>query len=115
MPEENASERIATEAATIATIADECIAAKSPLEVWRRRVVIALGTIGTRFPILRSGRRPKFFGDVEVRERLVELHRDVTLEAAVADCRERFGDERTPSTSAVARFWRYLDEVQSRK
>lgn len=113
MPDEDTSERIATEAATIAVIADECIAAKSSLETWRRRVVIALGMIGTRFPILRSGRRPKFFADVEVRERLVELHREVTLEAAVADCRNSFGKARTPSMSAVARFWRYLDDLQN--
>ena len=115
MPERETGERIATEAATVAVIADECIAAKSSLETWRRRVVIALGIIGTRFPILRSGRRPEIFADVEVRERLVELHREVTLEAAVADCRNRFGEARTPSTSAVARFWRYLDDVQGRK
>ena len=113
MPEREPSERIATEAATIAVIADECIAAKSSLETWRRRVVIALGMIGTRFPIIRSGRRPKFFADVEVRERLVELHREVTLEAAVADCRNSFGKARTPSMSAVARFWRYLDDLQN--
>ena len=112
MPDEDTSERIATEAATVAVIAEECIAAKASRETWRRRVMIALGMIGTRFPVLRSGRRPKFFADTDVRERLVELHRDVTIEAAVADCRTRFGADRTPSKSAVARFWRYLDGVQ---
>ena len=51
MPERETGERIATEAATVAVIADECIAAKSSLETWRRRVVIALGIIGTRVNI----------------------------------------------------------------
>ncbi len=108
------SERIAAEAVAVAAIAEECIAGKSPISTWHRRVTAALGMVGTRLPVLDFGRRPKFFTDLEVRERLVELHREVTIAEAHDDCRSRFGETRTPSRSAVARFWRYLDRLQGR-
>ena len=106
------AEGIKAEAAVIAAAADDCIAAGASLEAWRRRVMAAIGRVGTLLPVMRSGHRPKFFADVEVRECLIGLHREVAIEAAVAVCRERFGEARTPSRSAVQRFWRYLDRLQ---
>lgn len=110
-PNADATTRITGEMLVIAAISADCIATGAPLATWRRRVMAAVGGISTRLPVLRSGRRPKFFADVAVRDRLVELHREVTIEAAVADCRQRFGAARTPSASAIQRFWSYLDKL----
>lgn len=109
------AECIKAEAAVIAAAAEDCIAAGASLEAWRRRVMAAIGRVGTALPILGNGRRPKFFADHAVRDRLIDLHREVTIAAAVADCRSRFGAARTPSPSAVARFWLYIDRLQGRR
>jgi hypothetical protein len=106
------AECIKAEAAVIAAAAEDCIAAGASLEAWRRRVMAAIGRVGTLLPVFKTGRRPNFFADLDVRECLIGLHREVTIEAAVAVCRERFGEARTPSRSAVQRFWRYLDRLQ---
>ncbi|MGL5447483.1 MAG: BRO-N domain-containing protein [Rhabdaerophilum sp.] len=55
------------------------------------------------------GKRPAFWGDFEVRDFVTLLHRQSTLAAAVAACRARFGAERSPSRSAVHRYWLRLD------
>lgn len=67
----------------------------------------ALGA--TLAPYWSSGRRPAFWSDFEVRRLIVQLHRQVMIKECLAMCRERFGPERTPSHSAVHRFWQILD------
>ena len=56
-----------------------------------------------------SGRRPAFWSDVEVRNFLIDSHRQMTLGEAVSQVRQRFGSDRTPSRSAVGRLWQILD------
>jgi hypothetical protein len=60
-------------------------------------------------PVMLHGRRPSFWADVPVRDLLISMHRQTTLEEALAICRKRFGDERTPSRSALGRLWLGMD------
>lgn len=96
------------------TVIEDCIATGAPFEVGRRRLLSALGAVGTSLPIDRHGRRPKFFTDMDVRERLIALHREVPVSVARERIETEFGRDRTPSRSAVYRFWIYLDRLNRR-
>lgn len=65
-------------------------------------------------PFFHHGRRPDFWADGEVRVFLADMHRQTTIAGCVAACREKFGAERTPSKSAVQRFWAVLDQVRAK-
>jgi hypothetical protein len=62
-------------------------------------------------PILSHGRRPSWWQDTEVAVLVTRLHRLVEIGQAVAICRERFGDERSPSKSSLHRYWKKLDAL----
>lgn len=111
----DAAEIIRDRLSEIASAADQVIGEGGTLEQWQRRVLAILGLVGTRLPVGEFGRRPKFFDDLPVREHLIALHRETTVAKAVQSCRSRFGAERSPSRSAIARFWLYLDHLQGRK
>jgi hypothetical protein len=59
-----------------------------------------------------KGRRPAFWSDIDVRIFLASMHREVTIEECRRLCAERFGPDRTPSKSALQRFWGALDRVR---
>lgn len=61
---------------------------------------------------LRNQRRPKFWSDIEVREALVKMHRQMTVLMAKQTLAAEFGPERAPSKSAIARFWKIQDSVR---
>lgn len=55
--------------------------------------------------------RPKFWSDVEVCNLLTSLHRTMTEGKALAICEAQFGSDRTPSQSALNRYWVKLDSA----
>jgi hypothetical protein len=61
-------------------------------------------------PVFLHGRRPKFWSDVPVRDFLISHHRQFTIEEALERCTQRFGAARTPSASALGRFWLGMDK-----
>lgn len=63
----------------------------------------------THLPMWRTGRRPKFWRDIEVRTLLTETHRQMPMADVRALCADRFGPARTPSISALNRYWMLLD------
>lgn len=113
-PSKDDRDLVRAQASAIEAIARDILAGGGSIEDWRTRVAAVIGRACTRLPILKHGRRPAFFSDDPVRECLIELHRCVPLATAVKECRSRFGDERTPSRSAISRFWLYLDRLQGR-
>lgn len=62
--------------------------------------------------IWTNGRRPPWWGDLEIRELLTRSHRQMTLHEVAEIGRSRFGD-RCPSISAIHRFWEKLDQIVS--
>jgi hypothetical protein len=66
-----------------------------------------------RMPIWKNGRRPNFWGDVEVRTFLTTSHRQMTLADALKFVHDRFGAKRTPSISALSRYWILLDSLHA--
>ena len=58
-------------------------------------------------------RRPKFWGDVEVRGFLLATHRQATVDQVRDRCAEAFGEARTPTRSAIHRFWQRLDRLKA--
>lgn len=74
----------------------------------------ALSLAVTHLPIWRTGQRPKFWGDVEVREFLTAAHRQMTMVAVRAAAIERFGPARVPSMAAFCRYWKRLDQALGR-
>lgn len=58
-------------------------------------------------------RRPKFWGDVEVRGLLLAMHRQATVDQVRERCIQAFGEERTPTRSAIHRFWQRLDRLKA--
>jgi hypothetical protein len=62
-------------------------------------------------PLLAHGRRPNFWRDEEVSELVTRLHRRVEVKRALAIIADAFGQERTPSRSAVHRYWLQLDQL----
>ncbi|BAV64795.1 hypothetical protein [Sphingobium cloacae] len=66
-------------------------------------------TLAALPPLGRVRRNPDFWGDLEVRRLVIELHRQVTIDCALAMIEARVGAERTPSKSALGRAWKRLD------
>jgi len=66
----------------------------------------------THLPLWGSGRRPKFWRDIAVRTLLTETHRQMPMGDVRALCLDRFGPARTPSMSAVHRYWMLLDKAR---
>jgi hypothetical protein len=58
-------------------------------------------------------RRPKFWGDVEVRGLLLAMHRQATVDQVRERCIQALGEERTPARSAIHRFWQRLDRLKA--
>lgn len=65
-------------------------------------------------PFFGNGRRPNFWPDAEVRRFVFEAHRQMTIETCRAVCAEKFGPSRTPSKSALSRFWCVVDRARKR-
>lgn len=65
--------------------------------------------------VWKWGRRPKFWSDLPVREAAIALHRRVTLDQAVDQLIEQFGDGRAPSKSALGRLWLLIDRQPGRR
>lgn len=63
-------------------------------------------------PIWGSGRRPDFWGDIEVRTLLTSMHRQATVGQVRAILCDRFGSHRTPSRSSIHRYWQQLDKAR---
>lgn len=61
----------------------------------------------------RWQRRPDFWGDLEVRQMVIETHRQMTLSAARVLIENRVGRFRCPSKSALQRAWQRLDAVRA--
>lgn len=64
-------------------------------------------------PFFGNGRRPNFWSDADVRRFAFEAHRQMTIENFRAACAERFGPARTPSKSAISRFWLVMDRARN--
>ena len=58
-------------------------------------------------------RRPDFWSDLPVRTLLVRHHRQMTITEVLWLCTDQFGPQRTPSASAVGRFWQALDRART--
>ena len=65
-------------------------------------------------PFFDHGRRPSFWGDGELRVYLTEMHRQTTIARCLEECRARFGADRTPSKSALQRYWAVLDRARAK-
>lgn len=57
-------------------------------------------------------RRPAFWSDVAVRGLVLTTHRQMTVDEAHALIVDQMGPERTPSRSAIHRFWQRLDRLR---
>ena len=55
---------------------------------------------------VRPQRYPKWYFDLPVREAVVAIHRQMTLDRAVASLTETFGKDRAPTRSSLGRFWK---------
>lgn len=62
-------------------------------------------------PIWSNGRRPPWWGDLEIREFLTRQHRQSGLVETENLGRARFG-ERCPAKSSIHRYWQRLDQIQ---
>jgi hypothetical protein len=58
---------------------------------------------------VRNKRFPSFWGDMEVRQALISMHRQMTIDRVHAELRNKFGENRTPSRSAIGRFFKDYD------
>lgn len=63
-------------------------------------------------PSRKRMRMPQFWADMEVRELVVRLHRQTTIDGALAAIEQQLGAERMPSRSALGRFWMELDRAR---
>lgn len=66
-----------------------------------------------QMPIWKNGRRPDWWGDLEVRTLLTTAHRQTTIALTRNLLLKRFGPDRTPSTSAIHRYWQILDGLHA--
>lgn len=57
--------------------------------------------------------RPKFWGDVEVRGLVLSAHRQMTIDEVRERSLRDYGKARTPSRSAIHRFWQRLDRFSN--
>lgn len=64
---------------------------------------------------LRKQRNPKCWADLPVREAIIALHRQMTLARANEEIALKFGADRAPSKSALARIWKQLDLIRGIK
>ncbi|MEL7706550.1 hypothetical protein AAG593_09470 [Citromicrobium bathyomarinum] len=62
---------------------------------------------------LRKQRYSPYWLDHEVRALMISLHRQVTLNDAVAAIAEQVGPDRAPSRTALQRIWKQLDKARS--
>lgn len=62
-------------------------------------------------PIWSNGRRPDFWGDLEVRLILTAAHRQTTLAEVLLMIEALLGADRRPSRSAAHRYWQVLDRA----
>ncbi len=67
-----------------------------------------------RLPIWRNGRRPAWWGDIEVRAFLTSRHRQMSVLEAEREGVMRFGS-RCPRKSAIGVYWQRLDQVDWRE
>lgn len=80
------------------------------------RTVESLRAVGdpalnaTHLPIWKNGRRPRYWGDLEVRSFLINSHRQMSIPECAALGAERFGP-RCPKKSAIGFLWKRLDAV----
>lgn len=63
-------------------------------------------------PIWANGRRPPWWGDLEVREFLTAAHRQMSLLQAAQIGARRFGS-RCPKKSAIHTYWQRLDRLHA--
>jgi len=67
----------------------------------------------THLPIWKDGKRPRWWGDREVRAFIIASHRQITID----QCREaliaRVGVDRTPPRSSLGRFWQQFDKARA--
>lgn len=61
-------------------------------------------------PIWINGRRPAWWGDLEVRAFLTSAHRQMSILQAARIGQRRFGD-RCPRKSAIHTYWQRLDQL----
>lgn len=61
----------------------------------------------------RRQSRPKWWYDLPVREAVIEHHRQMTIDKALASLVTEFGRARAPSRSSLHRFWMTLDLVRA--
>lgn len=59
-----------------------------------------------------NGRRPIWWGDIEVRRFLTETHRQMSIVCAARFGQDRFGS-RCPKKSAIHEYWQRLDHLAS--
>ncbi len=70
-----------------------------------------LAELVAQLPVWDSGRRPSWWGDLQVRTFLTDTYRQTTLDQAVREATLLFGTARAPSRSAISRYWQRLDVV----
>lgn len=101
----------------IAALEARIAALEARLASIERAPLIGRGALGSaleqsrKLPVLDHGRRPKFWTDPEVREWVTWQHRRLDLATALERCRAKFGADRTPSRSALHRYWQKLDAL----
>lgn len=66
-----------------------------------------------QMPVWKNGRRPNWWGDLEVRTLLTTAHRQTTLAVTRGLLLKRFGPDRTPSASSIHRYWQILDALHA--
>lgn len=97
----------------------ECMANRQ--DVIRRTVAFHAETKSSDFRenlahLLTEGkgnrRLPPWWGDIEVRQAMISLHRQASLDDVQGVLIDRFGPLRTPSRSAINRFWTSLDRAR---
>ena len=59
--------------------------------------------------VWKTGHRPHFWFDAEVRAEVIALYRTMTVDDAVSHCTDKFG-ARAPSRSAIHRLWKTIDK-----
>lgn len=74
---------------------------------------LALTHVAEMWAPVCNGRRPRWWPDVELRSFLMTRHRQAKLDDVRAEAIERFGEARTPSRSAIHRFWKALDRLSA--
>ncbi len=87
---------------TFSEMASACLGHFSTERAWSRSKIIRYWQAAN--PV-HKGRAARVDADEEVKEFLEDLFGRRTLDELVAACRARFGAERSPSRSAIHRYW----------